>query len=39
LGHPIWGTHNKMNETFQQELVEFVRLKHHSHGFKNQHLG
>jgi len=25
-----------MNEIDEQELREFVRLKHHSNGFKNQ---
>jgi hypothetical protein len=39
LGHPYWGTHKKMNGRDQQELREFIRLKHHSHGLKNQHLG
>jgi hypothetical protein len=38
-GHPIWGTHKKMTESDEQELREFMRLKHHSHGLKNQHLG
>jgi hypothetical protein len=28
-----------MNESVEQELREFMRLKHHSHGLKNQHLG
>jgi hypothetical protein len=39
VGHPIWGTHKKMTEKAEQELHEFVRLKHHSHGLKNQHFG
>jgi len=39
LGHPIWGTHKKMNGSAEQESHEFMRLKHHSHGLKNQHLG
>ena len=30
-GHPNWGTHKKMTEKDEQELREFVRLKHHSH--------
>jgi hypothetical protein len=38
-GAPTPGTHKKMNESDEQELREFVRLKHHSHGLKNQHLG
>jgi len=38
-GHPLWGTHKKMTEMNEQELREFVRLKHHSHGLKNQHFG
>jgi hypothetical protein len=38
MGHPLWGTHKKMNESDEQQLREFVRLKHHSHGLKNQHL-
>jgi hypothetical protein len=38
-GHPLRGTHKKMNEKDEQELGTFVRLKHHSHGLKNQHLG
>ena len=29
LGHPIWGTRNKMNESLQQELGDFVRLEKH----------
>jgi len=33
------GTHKKMNEKDEQELREFVRLKHHSHGLKTQQLG
>src|ERR1700730_9048108 len=28
-----------MTENDEQELHEFVRLKHHSHGLKNQQLG
>jgi hypothetical protein len=39
LGHPLWGTHKKMTEMNEQELHEFMRLKHHSHGLKNQQLG
>ena len=39
VGHPFWGTHKKTNEKAEQELREFVRLKHHSHGLKNQHVG
>jgi hypothetical protein len=39
VGHPIRGTHKKMNGNDEQELCEFVRLKHHSHGLKNQQLG
>jgi hypothetical protein len=39
MGHPLWGTHKKMNESDEQELREFMRSKHHSHGLKNQHLG
>ncbi len=39
LGQPIWGTHKKMTEKDEQELREFVRLKHHSHELKNQYLG
>jgi hypothetical protein len=35
LGHPIWGTHKKMNGSDEQELPEFVRLKHHSRGLKS----
>jgi hypothetical protein len=35
----VWGTHKKMTENGEQELREFMRLKHHSHGLKNQHLG
>ena len=34
----VWGTHKKMTENDRQELREFMRLKHHSHGLKNQHL-
>ena len=37
LGHPLRGTHKKMNGSDQQESREFMRLKHHSHGLKNQH--
>jgi hypothetical protein len=36
LGHPLRGTHKKMNERDEQELREFARLKHHSHGLKIQ---
>ena len=39
LGHPFWGTHKKMTEIDEKELHEFMRLKHHSHGLKNQHFG
>ena len=39
LGHPFWGTHKKMNENDEQELREFMRLKHHSHELKNQQFG
>jgi hypothetical protein len=39
LGHPLWGTDKKMTESGEQELREFMRLKNHSHGLKNQHLG
>ena len=39
LGHPFRGTHKKMTEMNEQELHELMRLKHHSHGLKNQHLG
>jgi len=39
LGHPFWGTHKKMTENDEQELHEFMRLKHHSHGLKDQHFG
>ena len=39
FGAPNWGSHKKMTETHEQELREFVRLKHHSNGFKNQQLG
>ena len=39
LGHPLRGTHKKMNGSDEQEWREFMRLKHHSHGLKNQHLG
>jgi hypothetical protein len=28
-----------MSESDEQELHEFMRLKHHSHGLKNQHFG
>jgi hypothetical protein len=38
LGWP-WGNHKKTTERIEQELCEFVRLKHHTHGLKNQHLG
>jgi hypothetical protein len=38
-GHPIWGTHKKMTGSAEQELREFMRLKHHSHELKNQQLG
>ncbi len=39
LGHPLWGTHKKITEKDGQELREFMRLRHHSQGLKNQHLG
>jgi hypothetical protein len=39
VGHPVWGTRKKMTEMNEQELRDFVRLKHHSHGLKNQHFG
>jgi hypothetical protein len=38
-GAPIPGTHKKMTESVEQELREFMGLKHHSHGLKNQHFG
>jgi hypothetical protein len=38
LGHPLWGTHKKMNGSDEQEWREFMRLKHHSHAFKKQPL-
>jgi hypothetical protein len=38
LGHPLRGTHKKMNGSDEQELREFVRLKHHSHELKRHHL-
>jgi hypothetical protein len=38
LGHPIWGSHKKMTVVAEQELREFVRLKHHSREFRNQQL-
>ncbi len=38
-GHPIQGTHKKMTETVEQEWPEFMRLKHHSYGLKNQQFG
>jgi hypothetical protein len=38
-GHPFWGTHKKMTEMNEQELHEFMRLKHQSYGLKNQHFG
>jgi hypothetical protein len=34
LGHPFKGTHNKMNRSFEQEIGELTRLKHHSHGLR-----
>jgi len=34
LGHPIWGTHEKMTGMNEQELRESMRLKHHSQGLK-----
>lgn len=34
----VWGTHKKMTEIDEQELHEFMRLKRHSHGLRNQHL-
>ncbi len=39
LGHPLRGTHKKMNGSAEQELREFIRLKRHSHELKNQQLG
>jgi len=39
LGHPFRGTHKKRTESDEQELREFMRLKHHSHGLKNQYFG
>ena len=38
LGHPFRGTHKKMNGSAEQEICEFVRLKHHSHELKRHHL-
>jgi len=38
-GAPILGTHKKMTEIDEQELHEVLRLKHHSHGLKNQYFG
>jgi hypothetical protein len=37
-GHPIRGTHKKMNGSFEQEIIELTRLKHHSHGLKKSTL-
>jgi hypothetical protein len=39
LGHPVRGTHKKIMASDEQELRELARLKHYSHGLKNQHLG
>jgi hypothetical protein len=39
LKHPFGGTHKKITESDEQEWRELMRLKHHSHGLKNQQLG
>ena len=39
LGHPLRGTHKKINRSGGQEWREFMRLKHHSHELKIQQLG
>jgi hypothetical protein len=36
LGHPLRGTHKKMNGSDEQEWRGFVRLKHHSHEFEKK---
>ncbi len=36
--HPLRGAHKNTNRSIEQELREFVRLKHHSRELKRHHL-